>query len=256
VTAATGTTMGPPPAYLRYELLRLVRNRKAFFFSLVFPFVLFMVFAASNRDTTVTLGDTTFGFRTYFMVSMAGYGAMIAAVSGGGRIAGERATGWTRQLRISPLSVRDYLVTKVLTCYLVALGSIVLLYAAGLALGVRLEDGWRWAAMTGLLLVGVAPFVAFGIAIGHLVDIDALGPVIGGGTAIMGLLGGVWFPPASGSILARIGRLTPSYYETAAGVVGVGGAGWGVGGWTVVVVWTAAMTALAVWAYRRDAARP
>ena len=36
--------------YLRYELLRSVRNKRAFIFSLVFPLVLFYIVAGANRN--------------------------------------------------------------------------------------------------------------------------------------------------------------------------------------------------------------
>jgi len=51
----------------------------------------------------------------------------------------ERSTGWNRQLRLTPLSSRAYFRTKVLTAYLTAMTTIVLLYAAGALLGVRID---------------------------------------------------------------------------------------------------------------------
>ena len=100
--------------------------------------------------------------------------AMIAAISGGARIATERQTGWNRQLRLTPLPVTTYFATKVITSYVMSAASIVLLYAAGLTFGVRIESAGRWISMTGLLLIGVLPFVALGIAIGHLLTTDAM----------------------------------------------------------------------------------
>jgi ABC-2 type transport system permease protein len=44
--------------------------------------------------------------------------------------------------------------------------------------------------MLGLLLVGLIPFAVLGILLGHLVSVDSLGPVIGGGTSLLALLGG------------------------------------------------------------------
>ena len=41
--AAVNTT------YVRYELLRLIRNKRFFIFSLIFPLALFLVIAGSNR---------------------------------------------------------------------------------------------------------------------------------------------------------------------------------------------------------------
>jgi len=47
--------------------------------------------------------------------------------------------------------------------------------------GVRLDSIGRWLGMTGLLIVGLLPFVALGIAVGHLLTIDSMGPAVGGG---------------------------------------------------------------------------
>ena len=237
--------------YTRSEMLRLLRNKRSFIFSLIFPLALFLVIAGSTKDAEVQ----GISFRTFYMVSMASYGAMIAATSGGARIAAERSVGWTRQLRITPLPVRTYFSTKVLTAYAMAIVSIVLLYVAGLVYGVRLESIGRWLGMTALLLVGILPFVALAIAVGHLLTIDSMGPAIGGGTAFFGFLGGQWFPLPEGGVLHAIGECLPSYWLTQASHYGVGAPAWGVKGWVVVGIWSVGMVLLAAWAYRRDTGR-
>ena len=240
--------------YLRYELLRLVRNKRAFFFSLVFPLLLFVVIGGSNKNEVLDLGTQKMRFVVYYMVSMASYGAMIAATSGGARIASERQVGWTRQLRITPLRVRDYFATKVVSTYVMVVVSIAVLYVAGALYGVRIE-ALRWVEMTGLLLIGVLPFVAMGIAIGHLLTIDSMGPAVGGGSALFGFLGGQWFPlPEHGSLRA-LGELLPSYWLAQASRVGTGADGWGLKGWLVIAVWSVATAGAAAWAYRRDTNR-
>lgn len=55
--------------------------------------------------------------------------------SPGGRIAVDRAKGWTRQLRITPLSVRTYFVAKLITAYVIALPTLAALYLAGASVG-------------------------------------------------------------------------------------------------------------------------
>ena len=241
--------------YLRYELLRLFRNKRSFIFSLVFPLALFLVIGGSNKDQVMDLGTYRVKFVLYYMVSMAGYGAMIAAISGGARIATERQTGWNRQLRLTPLPVRTYFGTKVISSYVMSAASIVLLYGAGLAFGVRIEPAWRWIAMTGLLLIGVLPFVAMGIAVGHLLTTDAMGPAVGGGSAFFGFLGGQWFPLPKAGVLRQIGELVPSFWITQASHIGIGGTAWPLKGWLVVGGWAAAMSVWAAWAYRRDTNR-
>ena len=63
-------------------------------------------------------------------------GTMAAVISSGARIAAERSVGWTRQMRIKPLSAAAYFRAKVLCGYVMALLTIVLLCASGTALGV------------------------------------------------------------------------------------------------------------------------
>jgi ABC-2 type transport system permease protein len=241
--------------YTKYELLRTVRNKRSFIFSLIFPLALFLVIGGSNKNLTLDLGTVTIGFPTYYMVSMAGYGAMIAAISGGARIAAERTVGWNRQLRLTPLKVRDYFTTKVITSYAMAFTSIALLYIAGIAYGVHIAPFSRWLEMTFLLLVGILPFVAMGILVGHLLTSDSMGPAIGGGSAFFGFLGGQWFPLPEHGALHVVGQGVPSYWLTQASRVGIGAPSWGIEGWIVIGVWSVTMAVLAGWAYRRDSKR-
>ena len=116
--------------YVKYELLRTFRNRRFVILSLGFPLVLYFLIAAANRHVR-SIGDTGISAPLYFMVSLAGCGCMNAVISAGARIAAERSGGWNRQLRLTPLSTRNYFRTKVLTGYVMALSSLMLLYIAG-----------------------------------------------------------------------------------------------------------------------------
>ena len=80
-----------------------------------------------------------------------------------------------------------------LTAYAMALLSIAVLYLAGASLGVSLAAS-DWLKMTGLMLVGLIPFAALGIALGHMLTPDSIGPAMGGGVSLFALLGGTWFP--------------------------------------------------------------
>ena len=238
--------------YIRYELLRTFRNRRFFFLSLGFPLVLYLMIAAPNRHVD-DLGGSGLSAPLYFMVGLAAFGAMNAMLALGGRIAGERQVGWNRQLRITPLTTRDYFRAKVLTGYLTALLTILLLDIAGAALGVRLDAG-RWVEMTLLVLAGLVPFAALAILLGHLLSADSIGPAIGGITALLSILGGIWFPIGSGT-MRDIAQGLPSYWLVQASHLGVGSDGWGTRGWAVMAAWTFALSALARRAYARDTGR-
>jgi ABC-2 type transport system permease protein len=178
---------------------------------------------------------------------------MNSVISGGARIALDRSAGWTRQLRLTPLSPRSYLATKLIVAYATALVTIVALGLAGTSLGVELSAG-RWAETLGLLLIGLLPFAALGILFGHLLNSDALGPAVGGTTALLGFLGGVWFPIGSG-FLHDVAQALPSFWLTQASHLASGGHGWSALGWLVTASWTVALSAAAAWAYRRDTQR-
>ena len=137
--------------HFRYELVRSFRNRIFYGVTLALPLVLFYAVASGQRSATMD----GISFPLYFMTAMAVYGAMFAAVSPGARIAADRFTGWTRQLRITPLRVRTYFAAKVVTAYLVTIPSLILLWLAGASLGVRL-GATQWLEMTGLIMVGLA----------------------------------------------------------------------------------------------------
>jgi ABC-2 type transport system permease protein len=240
-------------AYTRFELLRTLRNRRFFLLSFGFPLILFFVIAGPNRNVH-DFASTGISEPLYYMIGLASFGTMSAMLSCGARIAGERSVGWNRQLRITPLTAGAYFRAKVLTAYMMALISLLLLYAAGASLGVSLGAG-DWLAMTGLILVGLIPFAALGIAIGHMLTPDSIGPAMGGGISLLALLGGVWFPLGSHGFLHALAQYLPSYWLVQASHVGVGGQGWSTMGWIVMAAWTIVLSRLAAWAYRHDTGR-
>ena len=239
-------------AYTRFELLRTFRSKRFFVLSLGFPLVIYLMIALPSRAVGDFAG-TGISAPLYYMVGLAAFGAMAAILSSGTRIAGERAVGWNRQLRTTPLSSRAYLRTKVLTGYLMALLTIGLLYLAGSVLGVRLSAA-DWLHMTLLMLCALVPLAALGILLGHVLTVDSIGPAVGGLTATLAFVSGTWFPLGTG-VLNDIGQCLPSYWLIQASHVALGGQAWPAKGWRVVAVWSVVLGGLAARAYRRDTQR-
>lgn len=238
--------------YVRYELLRAFRNRRFFFFSLGFPLILYFIIAGANKNTH-NFGGTGLSAPLYYMVGLASFGTMMATISTGARIAGERQIGWTRQMRISPLSAAGYFRAKVIVAYVMALVTLVSLYIAGTILGVSVPVA-RLAEMLGLILIGLAPFAAFGVFIGHVSNTDSVGPLMGGIVSLLALVSGTWFPVQHG-FLHDLGQCLPSYWLVEAGHVALHGKPWTLLGWLVVLGWFVVLSWLAWWAYRRDTGR-
>jgi ABC-2 type transport system permease protein len=242
--------MSATAVQLKYDVLRTLRNRRMLAFAIGLPLVLFYAVAGSQRHARTD----GIAFPLYFMTGMAVYGALFAVTSPAGRIAIDRARGWTRQLRITPLSVRTYYVCKVVTAYLIALPTIALLFIAGATLGVHLSAG-QWLEMTGLLIVGLVPFVIMGVIIGHLVEVDALAPAVGGTVVLFSLFGGVYGQFFHSGVMLSIVKLLPSFWLVQAGKASLLHRAWPIEGWLVIAVWTAALVPLAMLVYRRDTAR-
>lgn len=234
-------------AYARYDLRRLYRNRRFFIFTLGFPLVLFLVVANSNKHVVIE----GIPFPVYYLTGMVAWGTMIAVAAGGGIIALERAVGWTRQLRITPLPVWSYMATKVAAGYVMACTTIIVLYVAAATIPVHLTVG-GWLLMTGLILIGLVPFAALGVFLGHSLAPDTMGPALGGISALFALLGGAWYPLSTSGTLYDIVRLLPSYWLVQAGRAGLTHQVWPLEGWLVLIVWSVVLSWLAMWAYRRD----
>jgi ABC-2 type transport system permease protein len=240
--------------YVRYETLRSIRNKRFLFFSLVFPVTLYVLSVSGNRDTK-DFASTGIPFSVYYMSGMIAWGAMSAVLAGGARIAAERSVGWVRQLKISPLSTKVYFGTKVVTGYLVAGVTIVALALVASSFGVRLS--WEsWLRMVLLVLIGLIPFAAIGVWLGHLLTIESMGPALGGITALFALLGGA-FGPLGGETgwFRELSELLPSYWLVQAGHSAFTGEWWPPKAWVVLAVWTAVFVVLAQRAYQRDTLR-
>ncbi|MEU6281160.1 ABC transporter permease [Streptomyces sp. NPDC047028] len=179
---------------IKLELARALRNRKFLFFSVLYPSILFLIFSGS-AGTSEKVDGTGLTVATYLMVSMASFGALTAVLMGNSeRIAKERESGWVRQLRLTSLPGRGYVLAKTASAAVVSLPSIVFVFVvAAVVKDVRL-DTWQWLALTGVIWAGSLVFAALGVAIGYLASGDAVRPI----TMIiyfgLSLLGGLWMP--------------------------------------------------------------
>jgi ABC-2 type transport system permease protein len=179
---------------IKLELTRALRNRKFLFFSVIYPSVLFLIIAG-NADSTTKVPGSTLTLPTYMMVSMASFGALTAVLMGNSeRIAKEREGGWVRQLRLTTLPGRGYVLAKTASAAVVSLPSIVIVFAVAAAVkDVRLE-AWQWPALTGAIWAGSLVFAALGVALGYLASGDAVRPITMITYFGLSMLGGLWMP--------------------------------------------------------------
>ncbi|MET8946212.1 ABC transporter permease [Streptomyces sp. NPDC004542] len=203
---------------IKLELARSLRNRKFLFFSVIYPSVIFLL-ASNQSGTDGKVDGTGLTVAAYVMVSMASFGALTAVLMGNSeRIAKERENGWVRQLRLTPLPGRGYVLAKTASAAVVSLPSIVVVFLVAAAVkGVRL-DTWQWLALTGAIWAGSLVFAALGVAIGYLASGDAVRPL----TMIiyfgLSILGGLWFPSSTfPAWLQAIAKWLPTHAYAALG---------------------------------------
>lgn len=136
---------GFSPAILRLEVRRLLRNRRTMILALVLPLLFFWAFGLNNSYVHETAGHGNVS--AVEMISIALFGAVAATATCGAMVSIERAAGWSRQLRVTPLSPAAYVVIKMLTSLVQPLSSPFLV-AVGLAGYCSYSVRWTMAAVS------------------------------------------------------------------------------------------------------------
>ena len=232
--------------FLGLEVRRMLRNRRTVIFTLVMPAAFFFLFGARRADPAT---------QAYVLVSLAVYGSMIATTSGGAMVSIERAQGWSRQLRLTPLRPVAYIATKVVTAMVLGLAAVVVEFAIGAAAGVRLTTE-QWIVCGLVAWLGALVFAAFGLFAGYLLPSENVLQILGPVLAILAFAGGLFVPlqfldPA----VQTIAKLTPAYGlgELARMPLTHDAFDWGAV--ANIVLWLALFVAGAALLFRRDTRR-
>jgi ABC-2 type transport system permease protein len=239
--------------YFRLEVLRVIRNSRYLFLSLVTPVGFYLLFSSLfGSQSAEGLKQSV-----ELMVSMAAYGAIGAVLfATGPRVAAERGTGWLRQLRTTPLSASKVIAAKVLAAMTLGFPAVVLVsITAALAHSVRLTAG-EWAAFIALTTLGTAPFAMLGLMIGYLADGDSSYSLTLAAWFVLPAIGGLWMPLSIlPKALRTIGHVLPTNR--------LGDLGWRIAAGhapsptsgLILAGWTAAFALAAAWSYRRASLR-
>lgn len=242
-------------AFGRFEVGRLVRSWKFLAITVGFPVIFYLLFLGDQPAGKVV--DGTVPWRVYLMVAMCSFGALVAALNAGGtRLSMERASGWARQLRITPIPAWSYVCTKVVASMLVVLPVIVLVEVTGAGFGdVRLA-ATTWIGLTVLLWATSLPFAVLGVFIGFMVTTEAAFPVVTGLMFVIGYFGGLFSPvdrmPGS---LQFIAHLMPSYHHDALALAALDGHTLALSHWLILAGYVAVLGLAIVWKHRAEEAR-
>jgi ABC-2 type transport system permease protein len=236
---------------LTIELKRLLRNRRTLIFTFAFPAMMLLAFSGQDGwDESVGNGNVA----AYILVAMALYAASMIAASTGASVALERAQGWSRQLRLTPLSPAAYVLTKSLCALTMGVVAITVVNLIGLVQGRAQMPVGVWLTCGLLTVLCTVSFAALGVFVGYVVPGENAMQLLGPGMAALAFLGNVFIPIPQGTLMWTISSFSPMF-----GVAEItrypltGELPW----YAVVnaVVWTALFVAGAAWRMSKDTAR-
>lgn len=233
--------------FLGFELRRAARDLRILFFLIAFPVLLYLIVAGTS-------GRSAPGFGTTFLASMAVWSVIGAGMwTAGPQLCRERASGWIRQLRVTPLSSRAWLVTKLVQGCLMAVPGVVALGVAAVAKEhVHLSAG-AWAALGATVVIGTIPFVFLGLIIGLWLDAQTGQVAQMLALMLLAFLGGLFIPlSVMPSGLRDVARALPSYRLASVGWDVLGGHGPATADVAVLAAWTLALAGGAIWLWRRE----
>ncbi|GAB1691793.1 ABC transporter permease [Krasilnikovia sp. M28-CT-15] len=238
---------------LGLELRRTLRNKRTIIFTLVMPAVFFLLFGTNDsyRTERAGAGNVT----GYVLISMAVYGAMLATTSGGAMVSVERAAGWSRQLRLTPLRPLAYVAVKLTLAMIIGAAAVAVAFTVGAFTGAQLPAA-AWLECGLLAWLCALVFAAFGLFMGYLLPSENVMQILGPVLAVLAFAGGLFVPPDMlGHTFATIAKFTPAYGVGAIArypLVHEGNLAVAI---VNVAAWTAVFAAGAMWRFRRDTAR-
>ena len=241
--------------FLALELRRALRDVRYLVIAVAMPIGLYLLFTGlfgSHGQRALGLPQSV-----ELMVAMVAYGAIWAVFSATGpRIAHERAIGWTRQLRVTPLAPVSALSGKLVTALAAALPAMLLVaLTAVVSHHVHLSAA-QWLALVAAMWAGVLPLALLGLAIGYLAGDEIAFPLMMALYFALGALGGLWIPLSNmPHVMQDVGQVLPSN--------GLAQLGWRIAGGQasvlpaaiVLAAWTLASALAAILAYRRRGIR-
>ena len=142
--------------FLALELRRSLRDVRYLIIAVAMPIGLYLLFTGlfgAHGQRAQGLPQPV-----ELMIAMIAYGAMWAVFSATGpRIAHERAIGWTRQLRVTPLSPAAALSGKLVTALAAALPAMALVALTAVVSHHVHLSATQWLALFAAMWAGVVP---------------------------------------------------------------------------------------------------
>lgn len=194
----------------RIEMIRMLRNPYYLFWSLAMPIIFYIVF---TKIFNVETPDKDL-WAAHYLMSMTVFSVMGSSIMTMGiRLVEERSQGWTRYMRITPLSDVAYFSAKMFGQTIVHAFSVIVIFTAGILFnGVRLPlEEWIFSASW--ILLASMPFLALGALVGTMKRVDTAIGISNVVYLLLAITGGLWMPiDILPKIMQNIGMWLPAYH--------------------------------------------
>ena len=202
----------PLLTYLWLDLYRSLREPANLFFVVAFPLAMYLVFGRLNASAGEYGPHAHGNVSASVMLAMASFSACLGATSASAAAAVEQSAGWGRQMAVTGQGLRGYLVVKTGTAVGTAALPVIVVLTAGAFTDSQME-GWAWATSPVVCLLGVLPFVLWGLAAGMWLPSSASIGIATSLVTLFAFIGNAFMP--LNHTLMTISRFTPMYGSTA-----------------------------------------
>ena len=202
----------PLLTYLRLDLFRSLREPANLFFVVAFPLAMYLVFGRLNASAGDYGPHAHGNVSASVMLAMSSFSACLGATSASAAAAVEQVAGWGRQMAVTSRGLRGYLVVKTGTAVGTAALPVIVVLTAGAFTDSQME-GWAWATSPVVCLLGVLPFVLWGLAAGMWLPSSASIGIATSLVTLFAFIGNAFMP--LNHTLMTISRFTPMYGSTA-----------------------------------------
>ena len=245
---------GFSPAVVRLEVRRLLRNRRTLIFTVIAPTLFFLIFGLNGAYADLRAGKGNVSASV--LISMALYGAVLATTSGGAMVSLERSAGWTRTLRVTPLSSAAYIAIKMVASLVLGSASVAVVYVVGAATGRPSMPLWVWVVSAVATWIGSLVFTAFGLFVGYLLPSENVMQIIGFTLMLFSFGGGLFLPLSQYSpTLRTLAEFTPLWGLNGLVHFPLMGGAFDVGWVANLLAWLVLFSLGAVWRFSRATSR-
>lgn len=232
---------------IRDELLAILREPTALFFSVLMPVLFYTMFTAMFGGEGAANATIIAPFGTFAVLA-------VVMMSPGIGLADARERGWLRVKRVSGTPMWITLLAKVLAALPYAVGVLVAMTIAAVLVASMTIDVGVLARVFLVLVVGALPFALFSLAVGARAGANAAAAILNGVLMPMVLVSGLWFPhEIMPDWVVSIGKVMPTYHLAQLAMAQIDGGPW-LGHLAVLGVTAAVGALVAAFAYR--SARP